>query len=314
DAQQKRVRSRAELVRLELIKTFKLDLLQDEQGRMTTADVFELPYYMDPEKENYTLICNILNWCVLTSFIGEFLLRWVDDFCRFWKSTWNIFDFIVTMVSLLPELIMAFRPDTARLQVMQLLRQFRMLRCLKIIPRCTQARLIMLPLTRSFKAIGNILALMMIFATIYAVVGVELFRNFSRSEMEDLAFNNSFKDITSALISLFILFTMDNWNALLDNIRKVKELNQFICRLYIILWLIFATCIIRSMIVGVLEWETYVKEAIIAMQEPKNAEKVEWPKDKLFRYFQLLEKLERIREEWMRLQNNLIQVLRRRHT
>ncbi len=31
-------------------------------------------------------------------FITEIVLKWIDNFRRFWKNPWNIFDFVVTVV------------------------------------------------------------------------------------------------------------------------------------------------------------------------------------------------------------------------
>uniref|UniRef100_A0A2I3H9D2 Cation channel sperm associated 2 n=1 Tax=Nomascus leucogenys TaxID=61853 RepID=A0A2I3H9D2_NOMLE len=37
-------------------------------------------------------------WFILFIFILEILLKWLSNFSVFWKSAWNVFDFVVTML------------------------------------------------------------------------------------------------------------------------------------------------------------------------------------------------------------------------
>uniref|UniRef100_A0A8L0DS96 Cation channel sperm associated 2 n=1 Tax=Oncorhynchus mykiss TaxID=8022 RepID=A0A8L0DS96_ONCMY len=53
---------------------------------------------MDPKLEIVKLVLEMLDWSILAIFFLEILLKWLDNFWNFWKSTWNIFDFAVTML------------------------------------------------------------------------------------------------------------------------------------------------------------------------------------------------------------------------
>lgn len=44
------------------------------------------------------LVLQIFDYCTLTVFILEIILKWIDGFWSFWKNGWNIFDFIVTVM------------------------------------------------------------------------------------------------------------------------------------------------------------------------------------------------------------------------
>ncbi|XP_015199002.1 cation channel sperm-associated protein 2 isoform X5 [Lepisosteus oculatus] len=293
------------------------------------AEVFD---NMDPKMEILKLILDMLDWSILTIFLLEILLKWIDDFFRFWKSTWNIFDFVVTTL-----------------------------------------------------AMTFIFLLLLVFAYIFAVAGVIFFQSYTRSDRPDLVYNQNFKDIPSTFITLFILFTMDHWYALLQDTRKVEELDQATSGLYIILWLLIGSFIFRNIFVGIMvnnfqvirndlsrevqqieiqqkadlfkaqiinrrmsqsrgtdgynisiakelpvegskeqlnsgliykegrvteqnmvaekDWETYVEENIAVMREQEEDEKVTWPRALLFRYFELLEQLQHNLDERKRLQN-----------
>ncbi|KAM6972947.1 cation channel sperm-associated protein 2-like [Aplochiton taeniatus] len=318
----------------------------------------------DPKLEILKLVLDILDWSILAIFFLEIFLKWVDNFPLFWKSTWNIFDFSVTIMSVLPEIIKSFSPETANMAFVDMLRRFRILRSLKIVSKFRQIRLIVLAISKAFKAMTFIFILLLVFAYIFAVVGVILFQSYSRSDVENLVYKDNFKDITNSFITLFILFTMDHWYALLADTRKVSELDQAISGLYIILWLLIGSFVFRNIFVGIMvnnfqairsdlskevqqmeiqakadlfkaevihrldaeekakrlsssidekDWEAYVEENMLVMQEQEDEEKVTWPRDSLFRYFELLEGLQHNLNERSRLQNVAVQALLNLH-
>ncbi|KAM9568821.1 cation channel sperm-associated protein 2-like [Salvelinus alpinus] len=346
------------------------------------AEVFD---NMDPKLEIVKLVLEMLDWSILVIFFLEILLKWLDNFWNFWKSTWNIFDFAVTMLSVIPEIVKVFKGvDTDHLEIVALLKKFRILRSLKIISKFRQIRLIVLAIYKTFKAMTFIFLLLLVFAYIFAVVGVILFESYTRSNVEGLVYNMNFKDIYNSFITLFILFTMDHWYALLADTRKVPELDKGICGLYIILWLLIGSFVFRNIFVGIMvnnfqairsdlskevqqieiqakadlfkaeiikrrishskfaglskvaedgeesfstedllkftrcnipekDWESYVEENMKVMQEQEENEKVTWPRDSLFRYFELLEMLQHNLDERKRLQNLAVQALLNLH-
>ncbi|KAJ7998375.1 hypothetical protein DPEC_G00222050 [Dallia pectoralis] len=211
------------------------------------AEVFD---NMDPNLEILKLILEIIDQYILAIFLLEIVLKWVDDFWSFWKCTWNLVDFSITLL-----------------------------------------------------AMSSIFMLLLVFAYIFSVVGVILFESYSRSSIEGLVYKMNFKDLWNSFISLFILLTTDHWYALLADTRKVPDLDQTISGLYIILWLILGSFIFSNIFVGILDWESYVEENMVLMQEQEEDEKVIWPRDSLFRYFELLEMLQHNLDERQRLQN-----------
>uniref|UniRef100_A0A2K6MA42 Ion transport domain-containing protein n=1 Tax=Rhinopithecus bieti TaxID=61621 RepID=A0A2K6MA42_RHIBE len=44
------------------------------------------------------LTLEVAAWFILLIFILEILLKWLSNFSLFWKSGWNVFDFVVTML------------------------------------------------------------------------------------------------------------------------------------------------------------------------------------------------------------------------
>ena len=111
-----------------------------------------------PPEEWYThLMMDRLDQFILLSFMVEILLvrtprfishgfirlqddlnrrsvlqKWIDSFRAFWHDGWNGFDFVITLMSLLPELLSLFNStDSIDSGLPKLVRQLRVLRALR---------------------------------------------------------------------------------------------------------------------------------------------------------------------------------------
>ncbi|XP_042543960.1 cation channel sperm-associated protein 2 [Dipodomys spectabilis] len=197
------------------------------------------------------LTLEVASWFILFIFIVEFFLTWLSSFSLFWKNGWNVFDFFVTMLSLLPEMVV-LAGVSGQSVWLQLLRIFRVLRSLKLFSRFCQIRVIILALVRALKSMTFLLMLMLIFFYIFAVTGVYFFEEYSRSTREDLEYNMFFSDLPNSLVTVFILFTLDHWYAVLQDIWKVPESSRLISSIYVILWLLLGSIIFRNIIVAMM--------------------------------------------------------------
>uniref|UniRef100_A0A8C0VWT5 Ion transport domain-containing protein n=1 Tax=Castor canadensis TaxID=51338 RepID=A0A8C0VWT5_CASCN len=97
-----------------------------------------------------------------------------------------------------------------------------------------------------------LLMLVLIFFYIFAVTGVYFFEEYSRSTREDLEYNMFFSDLLNSLVTVFILFTLDHWYAVLQDIWKVPEASRIVSSIYIILWLLLGSIIFRNIIVAMM--------------------------------------------------------------
>ncbi|XP_005603136.1 cation channel sperm-associated protein 2 isoform X3 [Equus caballus] len=132
------------------------------------------------------LTLEVAAWFILLVFILEILLMWLSSFFLFWKNAWNVFDFVVTILSLLPEVVVLVGV-TGQSVWLQLLRICRVLR-----------------------------------------------------------------DLLNSLVTVFILFTMDHWYALLQDTWKVPEVSRTFSSIYVILWLLLGSIIFRNIIVAMM--------------------------------------------------------------
>ncbi|GAB5572515.1 cation channel sperm-associated protein 2 isoform X3 [Prionailurus iriomotensis] len=192
------------------------------------------------------LSLEVAAWFILLIFILEILLMWISSFFLFWKNAWNVFDFVVTILSLLPEVVVLVGV-TGQSVWLQLLRICRVLRSLKLFARFRQIRVIILALSMTF-----LLMLLLIFFYIFAVTGVYFFEDYTRSTRQDLEYHMFFSDLLNSLVTVFILFTMDHWYALLQDTWKVPEVSRTFSSIYVILWLLLGSIIFRNIIVAMM--------------------------------------------------------------
>ncbi|XP_045679763.1 cation channel sperm-associated protein 2 isoform X1 [Phyllostomus hastatus] len=197
------------------------------------------------------LTLEVAAWFILFIFILEILLMWMSSFFLFWKNAWNVFDFVVTILSLLPEVVVLV--GVTRQSVwLQLLRICRVLRSLKLFTRFAQVRVIILALARALKSMTFLLMLLIIFFYIFAVTGVYFFEGYTRSTHPDLKYHMFFSDLLNSLVTVFILFTMDHWYALLQDTWKVPEVSRIFSSIYVILSLLLGSIIFRNIIVAMM--------------------------------------------------------------
>ncbi|XP_036590231.1 cation channel sperm-associated protein 2 isoform X2 [Trichosurus vulpecula] len=258
------------------------------------------------------------SWFILLIFVLEIILLWLYNFFLFWRSAWNLFDFFVTILSLLPEVVvlMGVSGDSVW---MKLLRICRVLRSLKLFARFRQIRVIILALVRALKTMTFLLVLVLFFFYIFSLTGIYFFESYSRSDLQDLEYQMYFVDMPNSLVTVFILFTLDHWYALLQDAWKVSEMSKTFSSLYVILWLLLGSIIFRNIIVammavnfdspGLVDWETHVHQNLHGLMEMDQDEQVVWPRDSLFRYFELLEKLQYNIEERKQLQEFAVKAL-----
>ena len=146
-------------------------------------DTFELaPIYQD--------IIFTMDQFITIIFVMEIIMR-ITSYEKpldFFKDGWNIFDFVIVTVSLIPI-------DGNESAVARLLRIFRILRLITILP---ELKGIINALFKSAKSIAYVLILMFIIFYIFAIMGTIFFEE---------AKSGQWSDVGRALLTLFKVMT-----------------------------------------------------------------------------------------------------------
>lgn len=143
-------------------------------------------------RENYGNLLRFFDIFALTVYTIELLLKMLALRFRFFKSGWNIFDFIIVA--------MAYIPATGPLTI---LRAFRVLRVLRLVSSIPRLRVIIRSLVVSLPSIGWISFLLLIMFYIFSVLATNLFGP---------TFPEWFGTIGESYYTLFQLVTLESWS------------------------------------------------------------------------------------------------------
>ena len=146
-------------------------------------------------------LLHVLDVVALAIFVVEIVLKLVALGGRFFRDGWNVFDFLVVAVSLVP----AAGPFSV-------LRALRVLRVLRLINRMPALRRIASAIVGAIPGIGAIAALMGIVFYVGAVMATMLFGD---------AFPEWFGSVPASLYSLFQVMTLESWS--MGIVRPVME-------------------------------------------------------------------------------------------
>lgn len=215
---------------------------------------------------------------VLAVFVLEIVVKLIAHDYRFFKDGWNVFDFLIVGISLVP----ASGPFTV-------LRALRILRLLRLVAKVGRLRLLVESLLKAIPSIGWVAFLLGLVFYIFAVIGTKLFGD---------AFPSDFGHLGRTLYSLFQVMTLESWSEAIA--RPVMER-------YPLAWVYFLTFIMLSAFTVL---NLFIGIIVNTMQEGQMAEadakrqasedKAHWERERMLRLIEELHaKVERLeaREE-----------------
>jgi len=115
------------------------------------------------------IIDQVFTWCFVVELIAN--MYGAAFSCNFWNSGWNLFDFVIVLISVLSSTGALQGP----LSMLKILRAFRVFRLFKRVPALNK---IITSLFRAIPGVMNAFIIMVIIMSIYAIIGVEVFRDF----------------------------------------------------------------------------------------------------------------------------------------
>ena len=142
---------------------------------------------------------HLLDYAITIFFVIEILIRFIGEKNKadFFKSGWNIFDTIIVAISLIPI------PNNSSYLVLRLLRIFRVLRLISVVP---ELKKIFEAILESIRRVFFVSLLLFIILYIYATMGSILFADDDPSRWGDLGIS---------LITLFQVLTLSSWETVM---------------------------------------------------------------------------------------------------
>jgi voltage-gated sodium channel len=160
--------------------------------------------YRDSMSPGIVSLLDFLDAAITWLFVAELGLKLYVYRFQFFKEGWNVFDFLVIGVSLIP--------GASALTVLRALRVLRVLRLLRFVPmmkRITEA------LLKSIPGMGAILAVILLVIYVGAVMATNLYGNTVNAQVREM-----FGTLPDSALTLFQLMTMDGWSDLLDAVTE----------------------------------------------------------------------------------------------
>ena len=149
---------------------------------------------------------------------------------NYFKDKWNLFDFIIISISLIPMGLL-----TTNIAILRLMRIFKVLR---IVSGSGNLKVVINLVLTSLPSIFNVLLLMLIVFYIYAVAGIALFADIHSPH---------WKDLSSAMLTLFRVFTF-NWY---DFLKEVSPFMPY-AWIYFISFFLINTLILLNIMIAIL--------------------------------------------------------------
>ncbi|RDB43853.1 ion transporter [Halomonas sp. DQ26W] len=147
------------------------------------------------EVSRFQQALRVMDVAVTVFFLMEILIRMAAEkrLRDFFKSGWNVFDFLIVTASLIP------MDDSEMVLLARLLRIFRVMRLVSMIP---ELRMLMAALFKSIPRMGYVVLLMFIIFYIYGAIGSFLFH-----DVDERLWGN----ISLAMLTLFQVATFESW-------------------------------------------------------------------------------------------------------
>jgi voltage-gated sodium channel len=192
-------------------------------------------------KHRFLLV--FLDKLIISCFVIEIGLKIVSNGKRPWNffsNPWNVFDFVIVAICLIPA------GDTHFFAAFRILRVLRILRMITFLPKL---RLLIGALVKSIPSMGYIIMLIAILFYIYAIVGVMLFG--SADPMH-------FGDLHHTLVTLFKVLTLEGWTDIMNPLifSSASDANMKIVSfwpfLYFASFILIGAMIIMNLFIGVI--------------------------------------------------------------
>ena len=186
-------------------------------------------YDISPE---YTGYLDLFDYAITLFFLIEIIIRMISErsLIKFFSNGWNIFDFLIVTISLVPI------NNVESVFVARLLRIIRVLRIITVVPAF---RHIIDSLVQTIPRVGFIALLMFIFMYVWGAIGTMFFGPVDPE---------NWGNIGLALITLVQVDTYDDWAAIMGNVIEVYPYAW----VFFVSFIIINAVILLNMVIGVI--------------------------------------------------------------
>ena len=174
-------------------------------------------------------IIEMIDRICLSIFVIEILAKLIAHRFRFFRNGWNVFDFMIVGVALMP--------GGAGLSVLRALRILRVLRVISVAP---SLRRVVEGFVTALPGMGSVFVLMALIFYIGAVMATKLFAS---------SFPQWFGNLGSSAYSLFQIMTLESWS--MGIVRPVMEVYPY-AWMFFVPFIMVTTFAVVNLLVGLI--------------------------------------------------------------
>ena len=207
----------------------------------------------DAVDREYGDLLETLNWIFLGYFVVEIAIRLTAHGrapWNFFKSGWNVFDFIVVTAAFLP----GVRENATALRLVRLLRVFRLV---SVLP---EMRVLVVGLVRSLAPLASVGFLFLILMYVYGMVGWLAFHD---KDPEN------WSSIGQAMLTLFAMLTLEEWVSLQ---RTALEITPW-APAYFVSFVLISSFLLLNMVIAVVINSVEEAREVLAREQRKDLAK-----------------------------------------
>nr|QLB38371.1 Nav6-1 [Apolygus lucorum] len=177
------------------------------------------------QTEMFSFVLDMLNMIFIVVFSSECLLKIFALGYHYFKEPWNLFDFVVVILSMLglvlSDIIEKYFVSPTLLRVVRVAKVGRVLRLVK---GAKGIRTLLFALAMSLPALFNICLLLFLVMFIFAIFGMSFFMHVKDKSGLDDVYN--FKTFGQSMILLFQMSTSAGWDGVLDGIINEENCDK----------------------------------------------------------------------------------------
>jgi voltage-gated sodium channel len=178
-------------------------------------------------KERFGDVLMLTDRVIIYAFVGEIILRILAEREAYIRNGWNVFDFVIVMISLL-----------AATSGLAALRAFRVLRVLRVITVIPRMRLVVSAFLDSIPGITSVGVVLALIVYVFAVISASLYG----PDHPQL-----FGDVFTAMYTLFQVMTLEGWPDIAATVAETHTRSW----IFFLTFVMIATFTMLNLFVGI---------------------------------------------------------------
>ena len=179
--------------------------------------------------QSYGAFTTLFNQIVITIFTIEIILRIYVHRVSFFKDPWSLFDFFVVAISLVP--------TSSGFEILRVLRVLRLFRLITAVP---QMRKIVSALISVIPGMLSVVALMVLFFYVFAIMATHLFAQ---------TFPQWFGTLGESFYSLFQIMTLESWS--MGIVRPIMDVHPY-AWIFFVPFIFITTFVMINLVVAII--------------------------------------------------------------